>query len=161
MQSLTVHQALYFQPLHPFSGTRAVERGGCGRHKSIPVLQAEPKEQATVGLPKCLWTRLVISNFKVRETTILHNNRGTQTVHINHTTIAVIYWNLGIKTRHCILTQMLGDIERAMTSWEMSSGMILACLNKNLNSYLLPLLTTPCNSGLHHVLIHGIPTIVS
>lgn len=38
MQSLTVHQALYFQPLHPFSGTRAVERGGCGRHKSIPVL---------------------------------------------------------------------------------------------------------------------------
>lgn len=52
MQPLAVHQALYFQPLYPYSRGRAVCEGGhrAGLQlwlaKSLVAIQAEPKDQA-------------------------------------------------------------------------------------------------------------------
>lgn len=62
MQPLAVHQALYFQPLHPCSGGRVVEREdsrlgcSCGRQKAYLLSGLNPKSKKS--LPKYLKTCL-------------------------------------------------------------------------------------------------------
>lgn len=64
MQPLAVHQALYFQPLHPCSGGRAAEREdtgqgcSCGRQKAYLFSRLNPKSKQ--GLPKSLKICLVV-----------------------------------------------------------------------------------------------------
>lgn len=82
MLPLAAYQALYFQPLHLWSGGRAVEGedsrlgSSCGRQNIYLFSRLNPKNKQ--GLPKYLKTCLVISAIsKARKTTTPQNNSDT------------------------------------------------------------------------------------